>query len=314
MNLYFAPMEAVTTYNYRNAHYDIFGHVDRYYSPFISPTIDADFRNKEMRDILPENNSVPELIPQLMTHDAEVFVKAAGILKELGYSEVNLNLGCPSKTVTAKKKGSGFLRFPEEIDQFFEEVFSKLDMKVSVKTRAGYFNHEELIHLMEIYNKYPISELTIHPRIQKDMYNNTPDMEIFRRAYEMSKIPVCYNGDVRSIEDYERIVREYPGLSGIMIGRGLLAHPALTRQIKKGASFAAKNGEIREFHDRLYSEYKDRMGGEKNVLFKMKELWGSLLDEFPDNSKMRKRIMKTQRLHEYDAVVAELFSQRVDTF
>lgn len=311
MNLYFAPMEAITSFTYRNAHHELFGGIDKYYSPFITPTVDADFRNKEMRDILPENNRVNSLVPQLMTNNADTFLKAAALLKELGYEEVNLNLGCPSKTVTAKKKGSGFLRFTDELDAFLYSIFEKADVKISVKTRAGYAEHGELVHLMEIYNRYPIEELTIHPRIQKDMYNNHPDMDAFRRAYEVSSNPVCYNGDVCTIRDYRKLTDEFPKLSGVMIGRGLLKHPSLARAIKEGLSEELSDTMVlRKFHDRLYAEYSERLVTERNILFKMKELWCHLIEEFSDNSKLRKRLMKAQHLSEYNDIVSEIFSSR----
>ena len=300
-------MEAITGYTFRNAHSDIFGGIDKYFSPFISPTVNSDLRNKEMRDIDPDNNTVPELVPQLMTNDPDVFLRAADRLAQIGYKEVNFNLGCPSKTVTAKKKGSGFLRFPDEIDAFFERVFDKVEVRVSVKTRAGYSEHEELMRMMEIYNRYPICELTIHPRIQSDMYRNTPDMEIFERAYEMSRIPLCYNGDIVTLEGARQIMKKFDRLSSIMIGRGLLSHPGLAAEIRDGRRTTKE--ELRKFHDRLYGEYKVLIGGERNVLFKMKELWSFLADEFEDCAKTKKKILKAQRLSDYEAAVTEMFGK-----
>ncbi len=298
-------MEAITGYIFRNAHSEIFGGIDKYFSPFISPTVNCGLRNKEMRDIDPANNRVPELVPQLLTNDPEVFIRTADTLAQIGYREVNLNLGCPSKTVTAKNKGSGFLRFPDEIDAFFEKVFDRVGIKVSVKTRAGYREHEELMRMMEIYNRYPICELTIHPRVQSDMYRNSPNMEIFERAYEMSKIPLCYNGDIVTLEDAKKIMSRFDRLNSLMIGRGLLSHPGLAASIRDGR--LTTKAELRTFHDRLYSEYRETIDGERNLLFKMKELWGYLANEFYDCSKVKKKILKSQHLSDYEAAVTEMF-------
>ena len=173
MKYYFAPMEGITGYIYRNVHHRFFPGMDKYFSPFISPGTKKTMTPKELRDILPENNQDYTLIPQILTNRSGDFLRLCRDLKEYGYKEVNLNLGCPSGTVVAKKKGAGFLEYPNELDRFLEEIFAGTDLKISIKTRIGKDDPEEFEKLLEIYNKYPLEELIIHPRVQTDYYKNS---------------------------------------------------------------------------------------------------------------------------------------------
>ena len=251
MKLYFAPLEGITGYLYRNAHYDHFSGVDKYFTPFLSPNQNRALNPKEIRDVLPENNKEIPLVPQILTNRGEFFLRAARELEErYGYEEVNLNLGCPSRTVTAKGKGAGFLAEREALDCFFQEVFEKIRIRVSVKTRIGMDEPEEFRHLMKIFNKYPLHELIIHPRVQKDYYDNLPDWKAFGEAMRMSRNPVCYNGDIFTVEDFRRFRREFPEADKVMLGRGLLRNPLLAEEIRKEMeqsgreSLAARRGDI----------------------------------------------------------------------
>lgn len=169
-----APMEGLTTIYYRRALARWFGGVDRYFTPFLTPTQDHRFTKRELREVLLEHNGGLPTVPQLLTRNAEDFLWAAGELAAMGYREVNLNLGCPSGTVVAKGKGSGFLAHPAELDAFLEEIFSKAPCAISVKTRIGLKDPEEFPVLLAIYRKYPLAELIVHPRVRTDMYKNTP--------------------------------------------------------------------------------------------------------------------------------------------
>lgn len=328
MKLYFAPLEGITGYLYRNAWHDHFSGVDKYFTPFLSPNRNRALNPKEIRDILPENNKEIPLIPQILTNRGEFFLRAAQELEEkYGYEEVNLNLGCPSRTVTAKGKGAGFLAEPEALDCFFQEVFEKIRIKVSVKTRIGVDKPEEFRHLLKIFNKYPLHELIIHPRVQKDYYDNVPDWEMFAEAAEMSRNPVCYNGDIFTAEDFRRFRAEFPKADRIMLGRGLLRNPLLAEEIRQemeesgGEPVSVRRGQIplcensgkgsmerlRAFHNRLYADYRSVMCGEKNVLFKMKEFWVYAGYSFPGAEKSLKKIKKASRLAEYEGAVLEIW-------
>lgn len=337
MKFYFAPMEGITTYIYRNAHHKHYQGIDKYYAPFVSPGPDQGLSVKEVRDILPENNENIPLIPQLMTNRSVDFIKACQVVSNLGYKELNFNLGCPSGTVVSKRKGSGFLAYPDDLDRFLDEVFNdpmivNKEVEISIKTRAGKMSHDEWPRLMEIYNQYPMKELIIHPRVQQDFYKNTPSWDVFADAMKMSKIPLVFNGDIFRVPEFLKFAETFPQIDAIMLGRGIIRNPELAEQIfalydqvevrtetsvtgtisdeaKKNAKadvFDKKR--FRAFHDELIEDYSDYMYGEKPVLYKMKELWFYMMSMFPDNGKLDKKIKKTNRLDEYRTYIDELFS------
>lgn len=305
MNLYFAPMEGVNGYIYRNAYHTCYAHIDKYFTPFLSPNQHHKFSSKEFGDILPERNQGIHIIPQLLTNRAEDFIWAAGELKNMGYEEVNFNLGCPSSTVVTKRKGSGFLAEPKDLDLFFDQVFHSLDMKLSVKTRLGLENPEEFYHLMDIYNKYPLSELIIHPRIRTDKYKNHPNLPVFRDALALSRNPVCYNGDIFTVEHFNEFTTVFPEVTCCMLGRGLIANPGLAGEIQ--LQDTPDKERLHQFHDMIYEGYRQVTYGDKNTLFKMKELWAYMSFLFTDSTKYAKQIRKAQRCAEYEAAVTALF-------
>lgn len=307
MNLYFAPLEGIGGYIYRNAQADYFEKADKYYSPFLAPNQNRSISPKEYKDIAPEHNEDIMLVPQIMANNAEIFLKAAQELEQLGYKEINLNLGCPSRTVVTKYRGAGFLAKPDALEQFLEEVYSKLNIRLSLKTRLGMEDEEEFEHLLDIYNKFPVSELIIHPRVQTDYYKNTPRMESFLNALEKSKNPVVYNGDIFNKEKYQQVMKQMD-VSGVMLGRGVLANPALFGEIRGTEKLSKER--LWEFHERLLADYTQEMSGERNVLFKMKELWFYLEWSFTNTEKYEKKIRKAQHLSDYRLVVKQLFFEQ----
>lgn len=308
MKLYLAPMEGVTGYVYRNAYDRCFGAADKYFTPFISPKHHSkrNFTSKEFNDILPEHNEGMHTVPQILTNRAEDFIQVAKALQEYGYQEVNLNLGCPSRTVVTKKKGAGFLAEPRELNEFLEEVFAQLDMKISVKTRLGMENEEEFYLLIDIFNQYSLEELIVHPRIQSDYYKMPVRISMFREAVHLSKNPLCYNGDLYSIGDYEKISRDFSELPAVMCGRGVLQNPTLLNQFRQ-TDFILEKEQLREFHDLLYAGYQQVMDGERIVLYKMKEIWAYMIQLFEDGKKYEKQIRKSERLSVYEQAVNGLF-------
>ena len=307
MNLYFAPLEGIGGYIYRNAQADYFEKADKYFSPFLAPNQNRSISPKEYKDIAPEHNEGIYLVPQIMANNAEVFLKAVQELEQLGYKEINLNLGCPSRTVVTKYRGAGFLAKPDALEQFLEEVYSKLNIRLSLKTRLGMEDEEEFEHLLDIYNKFPVSELIIHPRVQTDYYKNTPRMESFLNALEKSKNPVVYNGDIFNKEKYQQVMKQMD-VSGVMLGRGVLANPALFGEIRGTEKLSKER--LWEFHERLLADYTQEMSGERNVLFKMKELWFYLEWSFTNTEKYEKKIRKAQHLSDYRLVVKQLFFEQ----
>lgn len=301
-------MEGITGYVYRNVHHRFFPGVDKYFTPFLSPGQKKLMTPREKKEILPENNEGIFLVPQILTNQAEAFIREAEELKNYGYKEVNLNLGCPSGTVVAKKKGSGFLEFPEELHRFLDQIFSSLSMEISIKTRIGKEDPQEFEQLLGIYNQYPLKELIIHPRVQRDYYKNTPNLEVFQQALQESRNPVCYNGDLFTEKLWKSFCERFPEVDTFMLGRGLLRNPALGNRILKGTGLEKKK--LKEFHDTLCLEYEQVLSGDRNVLFKMKELWFYMGSLFEESEKYLKKIRKAQNLSDYRGTVEALFRDR----
>lgn len=296
MRYYFAPMEGLTDSIYRRLHHKHFGGVDRYYMPFLSPTIHRSLTHKEDRE-LPMADSVPfTAIPQLLTKVPEDFLWAARVCMDRGYTEVNLNTGCPSGTVVSKGKGSGMLRDLMQLDAFLDAVFSSCPISISVKTRLGLESPEEFPALLEIFNRYPIKELTIHPRVRKDFYKEPVRAEWFQYALKNSKNPLCYNGDILTKADADAVA----GVESVMIGRGLVADPGML--VPGGTTIIA----LEAFLDELLDTYTEVFGGSRNAMFRMKENWGLLRSRFDGSDKLWKRLLKTTDVAEYKAITAEI--------
>ena len=299
MRYYFAPMEGITDSIYRQTHHKYYPGLDRYYMPFLSPTIHRTLTHKEDRE-LPMADSVPFCaVPQILTKVAEDFLWAAGICRDRGYEEVNLNLGCPSGTVVSKGKGSGMLRDIDGLDRFLEEIFAASPLPISVKTRLGLENGEEFPRLLDIFNRYPIQELTVHPRVRKQFYDGSVDMEMFRYAAENSRNPLCYNGDLTSLQQIETFRQEFPGIEAVMIGRGLIADPGM---------FSPGTVAILEaFHNELLERYLEAFGGSRNAMFRLKENWHFLITQFEGSEKLWKQLRKTTDLGEFRAITTQIF-------
>lgn len=301
-------MEGITGYIYRNSYEKFFHNIDKYFTPFIVPNTSRSLKTKELRDVLPENNKGMNIVPQILTNDSEGFIVTSRKLNQLGYNEVNLNLGCPSGTVVSKNKGAGFLAKREELDKFLDEIFKIDNMKISVKTRIGKDSPEEFYELINIYNKYPIEELIIHPRTREDFYGNKPNLEVFKDSLSLSKSPVCYNGDIFTSDDYNKFTKAFPEVESIMVGRGILANPGLINNIKNNTNIDKKI--LREFHDEILSEYIGLFNEDKNAMFRMKELWGYMIYLFSDNKKYAKKIKKAKKLNDYNEAVSSLFEEQ----
>ena len=346
MQYFFAPLEGITGYVYRNVHHKYFPGTDRYYMPFVAPNYTKHFKTKEKQDVAPENNEGLAAVPQVLSNKADEALWAVEELADLGYEEVNLNLGCPMPTVARKKKGSGLLKYTDELDAYLDGVFSGIDarpsdrppVRISVKTRLGTDSTEEAEALVRVYNRYPISELIVHPRCQKDLYRGTPDLEAFLLVWQNSTNPVVYNGDITVPADVLRIAEmcaaagaEMPAaqaggapgagqqagtapvpqapavhLESVMIGRGFLADPSLVRQCQGGAKITTE--ELREFHDELYRRFGETLPGTKVVLSHMKELWFYMGNLFEDGGKYLKEIRRANARPQYEAAVRVLLS------
>lgn len=308
MKFYLAPMEGLTGYIFRNAHATYFGPLDKYFTPFIAANTVGKLSSRELNDILPEHNKGIYVVPQILTNKAEDFIRTVETLQSYGYNEVNLNLGCPSGTVVSKNRGSGFLSQRDELDRFLDQVCSQISVKFSIKTRIGKDVPEEFPALMEIFNQYPLEELIIHPRVQKDYYKNKPNLEVFKAANQMSKSPVGYNGDIFTVQDYEDFHQACPNVQTIMLGRGVIANPGLVREVLTKQPMDKTI--FKKFHNCVYEGYQEVLSGERNVLFKMKEMWFYMSYMFSDVDKYAKKIRKSQHLKDYEVAVEQLLNDQ----
>lgn len=314
MKYYLAPMEGITTYIYRNAYNHYFGGIDKYFTPFIAS---KKMNRRELNEILPEHNEGIDVVPQILTNRADEFLQITNKIAEYGYQTVNLNLGCPSGTVTARKRGAGFLSVPDELDNFLYEIFDKSPLKISIKTRIGIASIEEWDRILEIYKKYPIEELIIHPRLQKELYKFTPHEEAYLTAVNElgDTIPLCYNGDITSQESYDKLKNTVGKINCVMIGRGILRNPALISELKHSEAKESDSAKLftkenlRAFHDEIFAGYAAGMAGETPTLFKMKDLWTYLSESFTESDKHLKKIRKAGGYSEYKIAVNNLFRE-----
>lgn len=244
-------------------------------------------------------------MPQLIGNRADEFLMMIRQLEDLGFTSVNLNFGCPSGTVVSKRKGAGFLEEPEELEMLLEEVLENSPLAVSVKTRVGIKDPDEWEALCGVYAKFPLEELIIHPRLQKDYYSGTPRMETFARALEQIHVPLCYNGDICSVEDYKKVTAAFPAIDRIMIGRGLLENPGLVGEIKGNPP--ADKARLRAFHDEILEDVWI-LSVRKRCRFSFERNWFYSTKAFPDREKYLKLIRKCQSLPEYKLIVQQIFS------
>ncbi len=311
MELYFAPMEGITIYSFRQVHHRFFPGMDRYYSPFLVATQTHSFKKREIREILPENNQGICLIPQILGNHAEDCLEAIRTLSSYGYREINFNLGCSMPQVAKRGRGAGFLARPQQLDRFFEELFDGMekdealsDVRLSVKTRIGDSDPGEAARLIEIYNRYPICELIVHPRLRTDLYKNTPDLETFARFYEECRHPLCYNGDIFSTGACQEIARRFPRLQAVMMGRGLIMDPSLADQIREssGQKDPAADGMLLEKYLLALREgYLTHMQDEQ-VVPRLKEIWYYMAwhyDRGIRDSRLMKNLRKVHTWNEF---------------
>jgi len=305
MRLYAAPMEGLTGYVLRNAHRACFPGTDAYFTPFVAPNQNHEFSSREINDLLPAHNAGTPVIPQILTCNADDFLWAARTISDMGYGEVNLNLGCPSPTVVTKGKGSGMLADPEKLDAFLDTVFSRTPVKISVKTRVGLDDAGIFPALIEVFDRYPITELIVHPRVQTDMYKKPVRPEAFACARENCSLPLVWNGDLFSVSGITALRQACSGLHGVMCGRGLIANPHLFNAYR--SIFESSQAILREYHNRILEGYLETMPGDRALLFKMKELWLYMRALFPERGNFDKKLRKAAKLSEYQALANDLF-------
>lgn len=302
--IYFAPLEGVTDTIFRRVHHAHFGGVSKYFIPFISPTQNMLFTARELHAVSPEENAGMPAVPQIMAKDASLFLWCAEQLRDMGYAEVNLNIGCPSGTVTAKGKGSGMLRTPDILSAFLDGIFAKSPLPISVKTRIGYESDEEWPRLLSILSSYPIHELTVHPRTRTQFYTGIPYRERYDQTFDRAACPVVYNGDLFTAADCEALIEAYPDTASLMLGRGLIANPALAQSLHGGQELTLAS--LKRFHDDLLDAYLAR-GPENFALVRMQAAMKHMICCFEAPDKPRKLFRKATKVSAYREAAQRLF-------
>lgn len=302
-----APLQGFTEAAWRNAHAEVFGGIDTYYTPFVRLE-KGEVRNKDRRDVAPERNRVAHLIPQVIASCPEELVALVDFLAAQGYREIDLNMGCPFPLIVNRGKGSGLLPYPERVEALLEALRAYPDVAFSVKMRLGWQEADEWKRLLPLLNRSCVRKVTLHPRIGKQQYKGSVDLEAFAAFYEACELPLVYNGDLVSLEDMERVAERFPRLDGLMVGRGLLANPSLAAAFREGAAWDTERlyTKVKDMHNRIFEAYEYSIeGGEAQLLQKMKTLWEYLLPDL--DKKRRKAILKSARLEGYlQAVEAAL--------
>ncbi|MEG2856674.1 tRNA-dihydrouridine synthase family protein [Bacteroides sp.] len=301
--LHFAPLQGYTEAPYRDAHATVFGGIDTYYTPFVRIER-GEFRRKDTRDIEPENNHVAHLVPQLITSDVEKAKTILALFIEKGYREVSINLGCPFPILAKRHNGSGMLPYPEEVKALLAIVEQHPEIRFSVKMRLGWENPEECLALAPLLNDLPLEHIALHARLGKQQYKGEVDLDAFAAFADVCQKPLIYNGDLLTVEDIQQIEKRFPQLAGIMIGRGLLANPALAMEYKTGVSLSPEElrEKLRTLHAAVYARYEEQLqGGDEQLLHKIKPFWDYL--EPALDRKVWKAIHKSGSLNKYQAAV-----------
>jgi tRNA-dihydrouridine synthase len=307
--LYLAPIRGLTDALFRETLASHFEGFDAAVAPFITPQKKSLYEDKQIRDVLPENNNKLPIVPQLLHTDADDFLVLARRLADLGYKHINWNLGCPAPMVARKKRGSGLLPFPNEIVALLDKVLPELEIELSIKTRLGFNDHSETRALLPELNRFKLKEIIIHTRLGKQLYKGTTDPEGFGICRQLSEHPLTYNGDINDVETFRSLAARFPTVNRWMIGRGALSNPFLTEEIKGYPRQSEEKRKLRlyNFHNELFSRYTERLSGPSHLLGRVKHLWLYLIHSFPGNNKLLKKILKSNTPEGYRANVEQLF-------
>jgi tRNA-dihydrouridine synthase len=307
-----SPLQGFTDFRFRNAFHKHFGGIDTFYSPYIRLNGKLEIKASYERDILPENNSTLEVIPQIITNDADEFLFVAKYVQSLGYKELNWNLGCPYPMVAKCGMGSGLISNTERIHSILDKVHSETNIVVSMKMRMGYENASEILDVFPILENYPIKNIAIHARIGKQVYKGDVDLDSFQRCLDVSKHKLYYNGDITSVEKFRDLQARFPKIDHFMIGRGLISDPFLPSMIKNNTTeYPEDRFKIfNAFHDEIYQEYDAFLQGPTPIRMKMLGFWEYFSQSFPDTQKTFKKIKKAQSKRNYELAVKEIFSSK----
>ncbi|WP_010664060.1 tRNA dihydrouridine synthase [Marinilabilia salmonicolor] len=300
-----SPLQGFTDFRFRNAVEKYFGGIDAWYAPYIRLQKHLEIKNSYQRDLLPENNQVSSLIPQVMTNSAEEFLFVAKYVLDLGYNELNWNLGCPYPMVTKRGLGSGMLKHKEQIDDLLTRVADESDITISLKMRLGYEDNREILDLLPLLEKHSIKNIVIHPRLGKQLYKGEADLDQFQRCIENTSHQICYNGDISSVAKFRELRQRFPSINSWAIGRGVIANPFLPAMIQADADQLPENWieSFSRFHDALFQSYEEALSGPGHILIKMQSFWEYFSQLFSNPHKAFKRIKKAKNMEAYHEAV-----------
>jgi tRNA-dihydrouridine synthase B len=310
IRLHSSPLQGFTDFRFRNAFQNFFGGIDQYMAPYIRVNPKLEIKAASKRDLLPANNRSLDLIPQVITRDAGEFIFLANYVQKLGYKELNWNLGCPYPMVAKRGMGSGLLNMPGKIDEILNRVSAETDIRVSIKMRLGYESPKEIFHVLPVLEKYPLANITIHPRIGKQLYKGEVDLKTFEACIGLSSHTLFYNGDITSVRRFREMKERFPAITHWMIGRGLIADPFLPAMIKADNPVYPENRYqvFSSFHDTLFSSYEEALSGPKHLLMKMYSFWEYFIHSFPSSPKGLKTIKKAQNIPVYREAVKQIIA------
>jgi tRNA-dihydrouridine synthase len=306
-----APIQGITDFTFRNLIAKHFQGIDKVYTPFIRFQSGLEIKKQQLYDILPENNSTVKTIPQVLSNNPDEILFFASHIHRLNYPEFNWNLGCPYPMVAKRQMGSGLLPFPERINRIFETIYEKLPVKISVKMRLGYFDKHEVFEVLDVFEKFQLSEIIIHARIGKQMYKGEVDLDTFENCMSHSKLQLAYNGDINSLKTFSVIKERFKSIDNWMIGRAAVSNPFIFEEIAGNNTIDSKNRllRFREFHDSLFEAYRQSLSGPGHLLAKMEQLWDYFSKSFINSHKILKMVKKSKSVPQLKNTFDEIFKQ-----
>ena len=306
-HLILAPLRGFTDAVFRNAFQRHFQGVDEAVAPFVTSIKGRRIKPSHLQDLAPTDNRALPVVPQILSNSPDEFICLANTLIDLGYGEINWNLGCPYPMVAKKMRGSGLLPHPDIIDRMLDKTLHGLSGGLSIKTRLGRFSADEMDRLIPVFNRYPLTRVIVHPRTGVQMYAGDVDLKTFESCLTRISHPVVYNGDINDLDTFQALEDRFPSVSGWMVGRGLIANPFLPEMIQRGArNISHRKARFAKFHDDLIDGYSRRFSGHTHVLDRMKGFWLYFAAGLSDGSQILKRIRKTGSLDRYRQVVSAI--------
>ena len=303
--LYLAPLQSFTDHHFRFAFQSVYGNVDRFYAPYLKMAHDGTMKEGPKVDVLPENNPLEPIVPQIMACSAIEFMIMADYLKNLGYEEVNWNLGCPYPMVAKRDLGSGILNKPDKLFSILDEVLPRIDMKLGIKMRMGYEDTRDILSILPKLNDYPLSELIVHARYGKQLYNGPCDYERFNEVIPLTNHKLVFNGDITTVEGFRTVKELFPEINHFMIGRGAIANPMLFEMIQEDNSeFPDERNELfREFLEILLESHLKSSNNHGNILIKMTHYWEYFSGSFENGKSYYRIVKKANSITEYQRFI-----------